>query len=302
MSKNQGLFRHMDIIPNCKLEIYTSREYEAIYQLVISMVKTNLSSRQDILFKSLLLSCPKIILAKGKKPGTDEDEIKVYRQLQIVTRDENRFPLDIVATTLNGDRIPLTYDEYVEVFNPIPVAQIEGYVKEISEIREVIKQLRKLYRIPAIVLAKDSKQAATINDLINKLTDSFGLAIAVQDYVGIEDKIKNLQINTPYITDKLLDEIISIRQTIREYLGIFKSAPAGRERVNTTELLMLNSDVNIIRLGMEEIFDDVERQCKEKLGLDLDIQLVMSKVIDQIYSIDTKTIREDVESNDEDVQ
>lgn len=299
---SKGLYRYMDIIPNNKLEVYASKEYESIYQLVISMIKTNLSDRQDILFKSLLLSCPKIILAKGINEGTGKEEIKVYRQFQIVTRDENRFPLDIIATTFNNDRIPLTYDEYVEVFNPIPISQIEGYVKEISEIREVIKQLRKLYRIPAIVLAKDGKQAATINDLINKLTDSFGLAIAVQDYVGLEDKIKDLQIQTPYITDKLLDEIVSIRQTIREYLGIFKSAPSGRERVNTTELLMLNSDVNIIRLGMEEVFDDVERQVKEKLDMDLDIQLVMSKVLDQIYAIDTKTIREDVESSDEDEQ
>lgn len=299
---NRGLFRHMDIIPNSKLEIYTSREYEAISQMVRSMIKTNLSTRQDLIFKSLLLCVPKILITKGINEGTGEEELKVLRELRIVTRDENRFPLDVVGVTFSNKQIPLTYDEYVEFYNPIPIAQIEAYVREISEIREIIKQLRRLYRIPAIILAKDAKQASTINDLINKLESSFNIAIAVQDYVGLEDKIKDLQIQTPYITDKLLDEIVSIRQTVREYLGIFKSAPSGRERVNTTELLMLNSDVNIVRLGLEEIFDDLERQVKEKLGMDLDIQLVMSKVIDQIYGLDTRTIRTDVETEDDDEQ
>lgn len=299
---SKGLFRYMDIIPNNKLEIYSSREYEAIYQMVMSMIKTNLSPRQDVIFKSLLLTNSKFLLIKGKKQGTDEDELKVVRQLRIVTRDENRFPLDVVAVTFDNTQIPLTYGEYVEVYNPIPIAQIETYVQEISELREIIKQLRKLYRVPAVILAKDAKQAATINDLINKLESSFDIAIAVQDYVGLEERIKDLQIKTPYITDKLLDEIVSLRQYIKECFGIFKAAPSGRERVNTTELLMLNSDVNIIRLGMEEVFDDLEREVKKTFDLDLDIQLVMSKVLDQLYAIDTKTIREDVEVEDEDEQ
>lgn len=256
---------------------YTSDFYSYVFMILNNLIKTDLDKNTKLLLISYLISERSIVFFKNK-----ENNLQIARLSRCITRDENLLPVDISVRTLNGTNYNLLKGDYVIMYNTIPIDYLKTKIEEISNIEKTTNHLRKLYKTPIIFQAHDSKPLKAIKDFIKKIftVDEDELCIITNDGWNIEKQVQKLDLNIPYITDKLLDENESLKEDILEILGIYKNTSSTRERVNETELIVSNSLTTVNKLGLEDLLNETFKEIKEKLKFEYSIELNINKIFE----------------------
>lgn len=256
---------------------YKSDFYSYVFMILNNLIKTDLDKNTKLLLISYLISERCIVFFKNK-----ENNLQIARLSRCITRDENLLPVDISVRTLNGTNYNLLKGDYVIMYNTIPIDYLKTKIEEISNIEKTTNHLRKLYKTPIIFQAHDSKPLRTIRDFIKKIftVEEDELCVITNDGWNVEKQVQKLDLNIPYITDKLLDENESLKEDILEILGIYKNTSSSRERVNETELIVSNSLTTVNKLGLEDLLNETFKEIQEKLKFDYNIELNINKIFE----------------------
>lgn len=256
---------------------YKSDFYSYVFMILNNLIKTDLDKNTKLLLISYLISERSIVFFKN-----EENNLQIARLSRCITRDENLLPVDISVRTLNGTNYELIKGNYVIMYNTIPIDYLKTKIEEISNIEKTTNHLRKLYKTPIIFQAHDSKPLKAIRDFIKKIftVDEDELCVITNDGWNVEKQVQKLDLNIPYITDKLLDENESLKEDILEILGIYKNTSSTRERVNETELIVSNSLTTVNKLGLEDLLNETFKEIREKLKFDYSIELNINKIFD----------------------
>ena len=252
---------------------YVSEFYSFLYSIIYNLIDTDLDSNLKLVFINALMFDRNIIFFKNK-----ESKLQIGRLSQVLTRDENLLPVDIRVRTLNGSSYDLIESNYVMLYNPIPTDYLSLKLSEIAKIERIIEYLRKLYKNPIVFQSKDSKALRSIKDFIRDIFSTDEVCTIVNESFDVSKKLDKLELNIPYITDKLLDENESIKEDILETLGIYKNTSGNRERVNESELIINNSLTTVNKLGLESALTKVFKEIEFKLGFKHTIGLNVNKI------------------------
>lgn len=252
---------------------YTDEFYNFIFILLNNLIEVNFDKNLKLVFINYLLFEKNIIFFENS-----EKDIQIGRISQCVTRDENLLPLDIKVNTINGTKYTLTKEEYVMMYNPIPIDYLHLKINEIANIEKIIEFLRQLYKVPIVFQSKDSKALKAIKDFISKIFSYNEVCTITNEGFDVSKKLETLEINIPYITDKLLDENESLKEDILEILGIYKNTSGNRERVNETELLVSNSLTTVNKLGIENSLQTLISEINTKFKTTYIIDLNINKI------------------------
>lgn len=254
---------------------YVSEFYSFIFCLINNLVETDLDHNLKLVFINALMLDKQIVFFKNK-----EDKLQIGRLSQVLTRDENLLPIDIKARTLNGNSYDLIEPNYVLLYNPIPTDYLALKLSEIAKIESIVEYLRKLYKSPVIFQSKDTKALRSVKEFIHNLFSTEEICTIVNESFDVSKKLDKIELNIPYITDKLLEENESLKEDILETLGIYKNTSGNRERVNESELIISNSLTTVNKLGLENALINTFKEIETKLGFKYNVELNINKIFD----------------------
>ena len=254
---------------------YTNEFYNFFFILLNNLIDIDIDKNLKLVFINYLMFERNIVFYKD-----EENELQIARISRCLTRDKNLLPLDIMVRTIDGTSTELLKEEYVLMYNPIPIDYLQLKIKEIANIERIIQFLRQLYKVPVIFQSKDSKALKAIKDFISKIFSYDEVCTVVNDGFESSKKIEKIDIRPEYITDKLLEENESLKEDILEILGIYKNTSGNRERVNETELIVSNSLTTVNKLGIENalhsLVEDINTLCKSTYTVELNINKIFS--------------------------
>ena len=252
---------------------YISEFYSFLYSIIYNLVDTDIDNNLKLVFINALLFERNIVFFKN-----NDNKLQIGRLSQVLTRDENLLPIDIKARTLNGTSYDLIEPNYVMLYNPIPTDYLSLKLSEIAKIERVIEYLRKMYKSPVVFQSKDTKALRSIRDFIRDIFSTDEICTVVNESFDVSKRLDKIDLNIPYITDKLLDENESIKEDILETLGIYKNTSGNRERVNESELIINNSLTTVNKLGLESALTNCFKEIENKLGFKHKIELNVNKI------------------------
>jgi len=271
-----------------KIPMFHYEFYEFIFKVINNLIETNLNFKDKIMFINLLLFSQTVIVFKNNSGNI------VFGSLaKVLTFNEYRMPKDITARTLNGDFTNLFENEYVMMYNPLPVNYLRLKIDEISKIEKVISYRRKLYKMPIVFLAESSKDILKINTALDKIF-SIDEVVSIQNSgFNLKEKLIPIELNIEYITDKLLNENESLKEDILEVIGIYKNTSINRERVNESELIVNNSLTTVNKIGLYNQLNNFINEVNKMFNTNYEICLNIDKIFDDFRSKENRGVEYD---------
>ena len=181
--------------------------------------------------------------------------------------DEYGFPRSIILRTANGRTFGTFTPSWGNDLNgkyiirgvPYPMSLAALTLRTVDELAATdiaIRQNRAACQAPWYVIVKDEETRLSIENAIEQKMD--GRPVIVVD-AALEDAFKGIDMNTPYIVDKLLEYRDAVRDRLLNKLGIMSANINKRERVQVGEL---NATVGQCLDYIYMLIDNLNRQFK----------------------------------------
>lgn len=253
-------------------------ELNAVYTHYYDLIFKMATSRFE--WENLPNGCDERTLEKtlftNKMCALFYDDVLGYLALPAVMEggfDVNGDPLSVnIYSRYNGYHTSKKLGEYVPVYNNDirkPLCEFAAlYAKRLYQIDCILSQNLNAQKKPYLIIAPQDVQL-TLDNILNDLDNNVS-SISLKNSFDM-DWIKSLNLNAPYICDKLVELKNSVWNEMLTQLGIGNTSVQKKERVIRDEVMQNMGGVLINR---ETDLLSRKRACKlakQYFGLDIDV-------------------------------
>lgn len=183
----------------------------------------------------------------------------------------------------------LVNDETVSLIklDYLPVDIIKTFVDQMVELRMTYNTNVKLHKMPYIITGGSTKDEAAIHDILND-------EIVVQ----LEDSMLNsVQTNTPYILDKLYQQMVQTEHELLTVLGVDNVKYEKGAQMNVDEINANNDEINAFRVSLKNKIETWLDNINELFGTNLKIKVNEDALME---FVDETKVEKEVAKNDRD--
>lgn len=249
--------RYDTLADNINITTYNNY-YDELLTLILTLFK----------WENLPTSCnerflEKTLMFEGRAVLVNDSNLGILSLRALYDGSFNVYeePTSITANGLNYNK-RFNIDECVLIRNTKMensiLAIIENYAWRLTNIARTIDTNVNAQKTPVIVLC-DEKQKLSLTNLIKKYDGNSPFIFGYKSLANALEQITTLDLNAPYVADKLTDLKNDIRNEIYTRFGINNSNTDKRERLNTDEV---NSNNEQVAYMLESMLEERQKACK----------------------------------------
>lgn len=205
----------------------------------------------------------------------DDDKVKAAEVATVITKDEYLDPVTFKGRLPDGTEKTMTTGPddgvskaavivYNSTVREVIATQIFQLCLELGKIDDILAIKRDQYTTPYIFMG-DADTKKTFDAIINSIKNKVLSITLNSGYVDMES-VKVLNLDVPYITDKLMSEKEYIYREACQILGFDYAIVDKKERLITNEVISKKLLPNLAFERLEKARDEGFALAKERLG------------------------------------